>query len=271
MAGVVFVETLRRGWRSMLLWALGISLIGAVQMSVLGDVDALEQMAELLESMPPFILQLLGTQDVTYLATPPGFLAARYFSLIPLVFAAYAVASGMNVTANEEDRSITDVLLSAPLPRWRLVLEKVIAYALMLAVIVLLSFASLWLIMQTVPEVAAAIDGTRLFEVTISILPGALVVLAFTVLAGALARGRGSALALAAVFVIGSFFIDFVGSAASGSAAAAVAKISYFSYYNAPEIMQNGMLWGNTILLIAVALVLVLAGVIAYQRRDIGT
>ena len=271
MAGVVFVETLRRGWLTMLLWGLGIALLGAAQIAVINDVDVLEQMAELLESMPPFVLQLLGTDDVTYLATPAGFLAARYFSLIPLVFAAYAVASGMRVTANEEDQGISDIVLSTPLPRWRLLLEKVIAYALMLLIIVLMSFIGLWLTLQTVPGLPEAINSARLFEVTIALLPGALVVLAFTVLAGAIARSRGTALAIAAVFVIASFFIDFIGSAASESIAATVARVSYFSYYNAPDIMRNGILWGNVLLLIAVTLALVIASLAVYQRRDIGT
>ena len=255
----------------MLLWGLGIALLGAAQIAVINDVDVLEQMAELLESMPPFVLQLLGTDDVTYLATPEGFLAARYFSLIPLVFAAYAVASGMNVTANEEDRGISDILLSTPVPRSRLLLEKVIAYALMLVVIGLMAFAGLLLTVQTVPGLSEAINAARLFEVSIAILPGALVVLAFTTLAGAVARSRGAALATAAVFVIASFFIDFVGSAASESIAAVVARVSYFSYYNAPDIMRNGILWSNVLLQIGTAVVLIVASLWAYQRRDIGT
>ena len=255
----------------MLLWGLGIALLGAAQIAVINDVDVLEQMAELLESMPPFVLQLLGTDDVTYLATPEGFLAARYFSLIPLVFAAYAVASGMNVTANEEDRGISDILLSTPVPRSRLLLEKVIAYALMLVVIGLMAFAGLLLTVQTVPGLSEAINAARLFEVSIAILPGALGVLAFTTLAGAVARSRGAALATAAVFVIASFFIDFVGSAASESIAAVVARVSYFSYYNAPDIMRNGILWSNVLLQIGTAVVLIVASLWAYQRRDIGT
>ena len=185
-----------------------------------------------------------------------------------LVLAAYAVIVGLNVTANEEDRGIMDVTLSLPIPRWRLVLERFLAYALILVMILTLTFLAMWGVKQTTPSID--FDMARLIGGIFNLLPSSLLVLAFTVFAGTLLRSRGTAAAVAAGFVIASYFIDFLGKAASDSAAAALRAISFFSYYNGGDIMTAGLNWGNVILLLVVTVVLALGALWFFERRDIG-
>lgn len=268
MAGVVFVETLRRGWRGALIWSIGISFISMMQILLLPNVDALAQFAQIMETLPPIFASALAGGDAAFMGTPEGYLATRFFSLALLIFAIYALNAGLSVTANEEERGILDMVLSLPIPRWRLVSERLAAYALLLLGMVAFTFAAIWVSLQLTPVLE--IDTGRIFSSTVNIVPGALLVLAFTTLAGALMRSRSLAVAVGTVFVIGSFFVNFIGSAASGSAAATLQKISFYYYYDSTNVMRNGLQPANVLVLLAAAAISAAGAVWFFERRDIG-
>jgi putative exporter of polyketide antibiotics len=72
------------------------------------------------------------------------------------------------------------------------------------------------------------------------------------------------------VFVVGSYFVDFLGGAASGSLADALRALSFFSYYDATTVMQTGLNWGSVALLLGVTAALVAGALWFFQRRDVG-
>lgn len=268
MAGVVFTETLRRSWRGMLYWGLGLALLGVMIVTLITDVDALKQMAQLMESLPPALLKAMGMDDLSQLATPEGFLGGGYFGRVILIMSVFGVISGLNITANEEDQGILDVLLSLPLPRWRLIVEKFAAYALLTVGIILLGFVGLF-----VGERVSGLEmnTTRLLESSLNLLPIVLLIIAFTTLAGALFRRKSTATAVTAIFVIASYFVDFVGRAASESFLYQLRVISFFSYYDNDGVMRDGLMWGNMALLLALTAVMLAGALWFFQRRDVGT
>lgn len=268
MSGIVFMNTLRRNWRSGLYWGIGIALLGVYAIVVIPNVDMLNQYAQLAESMPPLLLQAFGISDVSSMATPSGFLGFAFFGYALLILAAYVVIAGLNVTANEEDRGIMDITLSLPIPRWRVVLERFLAYTLIVVVILVLTFLGMW--GATLSTTTLSFDIGRMAEGILNMVPSTLLMLAFTVFAGTLMRTRGGAAAVATAFVIVSYFVNFLGSAASGSAAAALQAISFFTYYGGNNIMSTGLNWGNIILLVAVTVVLTAGSLWFFERRDIG-
>ncbi len=268
MSGVVFIETLRRGWRGMLYWGIGIGLYGALIVLAVPDINALKQAAELMASLPAFIVKMAGGDDVTFMTTPQGYLAAKYFLFAPLLFGIYAINAGLNVTSNEEDRGILDVTLSLPIPRWHVVIERLLGSAVLMTGIVTITFLMLWGAVTATPSMDLSVG--RLFQVTFNILPSVLLVMAVTVLAGAALRSRGLAIALAVVFLVGSYFIDALGSLATGSLAASLKIISFYSYYDSSGVMKNGIAVANVLLLLALAVVCGLLAPYFFQRRDIG-
>jgi ABC-2 type transport system permease protein len=267
MAGVVFVETLRRGWRGMLAWGIGIGLLSMVQILVLPDVDSLKQFAQIVETLPAFMLQALGGGDAAFLATAEGYLAARFYSLALLIFAIYALNAGLSVTSSEEERGILDVVLSLPVSRARLVLERLAAYAVLLVGMVTITFGFITVSLSMTPVLE--IDPQRIFASTLNILPGALLVLTFATFFGALMHSRGMAVAAGTVFVIGSYFISFIGASASESLADVLQVISFYAYYDSTGVMQHGLNGGNMVILLAAALVCAAGAVWSFERRDI--
>lgn len=267
MAGAIFTETLRRHWRQMVYWGVGVGLLGFYVLVVIKDVDVLKQYAAIAESMPPVLLQMFGAQDAAALATPEGFMSFGFFGYTLLILAVYAVMAGLNVTANEEEDGILDVLLAQPVPRWRVVIEKLAAYALISAGIIALSFV---LVLAGTPFSGMPVSVSRLLEGTLNMLPSLWLMIAFTAFAAVTARRRTTALAVAAVFIVASYFVDFLGAAASGSLADALRALSFFSYYDPNAVMVSGLNAGSVALLLAVTAALVAGTLWFFQRRDVG-
>ncbi|MBA3872069.1 MAG: ABC transporter permease subunit [Anaerolineae bacterium] len=262
----IFNETLRRGWRSMIFWGIGIGLLGFVITTIIPNVGILKQFENLMNTMPALI-KALGMDEAAQVATPEGFISAGYFGRVLLFVAIYSVLAGLNITANEEDQGILDVLLALPLPRWRLVVEKFAAYSLMLVGVVMLGFVGL-----TIGSMSAAlqVDALKLLVGSINVLPSAVLVLAFTLFAGTFFKARNTAAAVTAVFIITSYMLDLIGSLASDSPLARLRSISFFSYYDNAHVMQTGLNLTYVMLLLGVTVILVVAGVWFFQRRDIG-
>ncbi len=268
MTGVVFMNTLRRNWRQILYWGLGIAILGYYVIVIVPNVDTLKQYADLFSRMPPIFIKAFGLSDVAQLATPGGFLGLAFFSYMLLITASYAVIAGLSVTANEEDRGILDVLLSLPIPRWRIIVERLLAYTLILIGMLALTFLGLWYGASNTPGLS--LDIGRLFLATANLLPTTLLVLAFTVLVGTVARSRSLAIGAATVFVVASYFIDFIGASASGTFMDSLRAISFYSWYNGGQIMFTGLEWSRVLLPLAVTLVLAAGSLWFFDRRDVG-
>jgi ABC-2 type transport system permease protein len=226
----------------------------------------LKQYGEIAKAFPPALMQLFGG-DATSLATPEGFMAYGFFGYALLIFAVYAILSGLNISANDEDAGIMDMVLSLPLPRWRLVLEKFLAYSLMIIGIVAITYLGLFIGEQFS---ALKVDNSRVFQATINIIPPTLLMLAFTAFAGALFQSKGTATAIAATFVVGSYILNFLGVAASGTFFDKLKGLSFFSYYDHQGVILHGLSAGNVVLLLVITVVCAGAAIWTFQRRDVG-
>jgi ABC-2 type transport system permease protein len=268
MSGAIFRETLRQTRRQMLYWGVGLSLLGFMIVAILPDVDGLQQMTELLETLPPVLLRAIGVgEDMTFIATPEGWVTVGFFSRMSLLIVFYPVIMGLRVTANEEDSGTMDVLLSLPVERWRVLVEKFAAYTVSSIVIVTLVYISLFVASRLS---GIALNPARLAETTFNILPSMILILAFTMLVGTLVRSRRLALGIALAFVFGSFMLNTIGASATGSAADQIRVVSFFRYLESTTVMQSGLVWSNILVLVVLALGMFGISLWAFERRDIG-
>ena len=267
MPGAVLTETLRRTWQQTLYWGLGLGLLGLVGVLVVPLFDALD-IAAMLDTLPPVLLQAAGIgDDLTFTTTPEGMVALAFFGKMALVFIAYPVVMGMRVTSNEETDGIMDMLLSLPVERARVVLEKVAAYLLNMVFLTLIVFLGVWVGSRLID---VPLNIGRLVESTLNLLPTLTFVLAFTTFIGALVGRRSAALGLVTAFVMGSYMLDTFGGMAKDSAVGHLRVLSFFSHYNPSGVMQYGLSWGTVAGLLALSAVLVAGSVWAFQRRDVG-
>lgn len=269
MRGAVFFETLRRSWRGMLWWGIGVGMLGWINIMAVPNVESIQKIADLMNTMP-IVTQMLGSSDAAFLATPEGYLALQVFSIFPLILAIYGAITGMNIIANEEERSITDLLLSLPVERWRVILEKSLAYGVLIVGVVLLLYAWIALGLTLVPEVSAQMDMGEVGLATLGMIPLTWVVMAFAALVTGLLRRRGLALALVAVFIVGSYFLNSLGMAAPGTILQTLQPLSYFAHLNAQSIMQGAGEWGGLVGVTLASVLFVAGGMFFFQRRDVG-
>jgi ABC-2 type transport system permease protein len=268
MSGAVFAETLRRNWRAMLYWGVSVAALVFITVIIVPSVEMLQKVADMVKVLPPALIQAFGGEDAATLATPEGYLSVSLFSVLLLIFAVYALLAGLGVTSQEEDQGIMDIMLSLPIARWRIVLEKLAAYTLIIVGMILLTLVGFWLAVAVTPSMT--ISAKQLLESVFNMLPGSLLMLAFTALVSTLVRRRNTAAGIAAAFLVVSYFIDVMGRAAKGTFIDSLRAVSFYSYYDYSNVMTKGLNWGYVILVLAVAGLLAAGTVWAFRRRDVG-
>lgn len=268
MKGQIFLETLRRSWRQILYWGIGLGFLGFYVIAIVSDVESLEQMGEMLGAFPPALLQAFGVSNIELLTSGEGFVASVYFSYLLIILAVFAIMAGMSITANEEDEGIMDIMLALPISRAQIMLEKFAAYTLITIGIVSVSYIGLAL-GPTASELT--FNMSALFAGTFSVIPSVLLIIAFTAMVATLVRTRAAAMAIAATFVVSSYFMNFLAEAASETFVAAISGLSFFSYYDSFAILEQGFVWSNLLLMLLISVGLGLVALWGWQRRDVGT
>lgn len=268
MSGAIFIETLKRNWRQVLYWGIGLGCLGFYVVSIVHDVDVLKQYQDIIGTkLPPAMMQALGISDMAVLATPEGFIAFGFLVYGLILLLVYAVLAGMNVTANEEDDGTMDVLLALPVPRWRVVTEKLAAYMLMSALIVFVAYLGL-LGGRLASPLEFPVDRLMLTSVPLTL--GIWFVLVATAAAGVFFRRKSTALMVIISFIVVSYFLNFVGNAASGTVAASVKALSFFQYADAQNVVQHGLTFSSLAILSVVTAALFGLSVWLFERRDVG-
>jgi ABC-2 type transport system permease protein len=265
MNGAIFIETFKRSWRQMLYWSLGMAGLGAYIAAVLPSAGKLKM--EMIEDMPPIMLQAFGLSDTAMLATPEGLIAFGFLTYGLLILLVFAVLAGLNVTANEEDDGILDLVLSLPIARWKIVAEKLAAYALMLTVILIASYVGLLIGVATT---GLEIELTNILLGGGNMLFGLLSVMTFTAFVAVFVRRKATATSIVVSTLILMYFINFIGNTVGDSLAGSIRNLSFFRYADAQYVVVEGFniaYWG---LLGGVAVLFLVAALWTFERRDVG-
>ncbi len=264
----IALKTIRDRLRSLIWWIVAIvvySMFVAAFWPVLADQQ--EQFTTLLQAYPEGLLNIFGVGSIEEMFTPAGFLSTEAFGwLVPLLFSIYATTMGTQLIAGEEEANTLDLLLSNPISRTRVAIEKWIGMLVVTAILTVALFASIVaagaifnLGIPTSHYAAACFQAMLLGLVFGSI--------AFAI--GALGGKRGLILGAVAAFAVASFLINSLRDLADW-----LAKVSYaspFYYYDSNKPLINGVDWINVAVLAAIALVATGVALFAFPRRDIGT
>lgn len=265
----VFRETLRREIRGTLFWSLGLAFYGLVVTMVLPDQAGMQQMVESMDALPPFIFRILGVEDIGVLVTPAGFLAMRYFLIAGIMLAVWAVLSGLNVVTNDETSGITNMVVSLPVSRQRLLIERVLAHIVPALIIPMAGVGGLALGMVINPNARA--DLTPIILSSLMMTMVALPVFTLTVLLGAVIPRRGLVLGMAGGFVAASFVLKSVANFARSEFGNTMAELSVFHHSDAMLILRNGFPVVTAFIMLVLTVLMAFAAARFFQRRDLAT
>jgi ABC-2 type transport system permease protein len=268
--GSVFGKTMRDSRRAVLLVSvlMGLTLIG-VSNAIVSQFDTAEARKELgavVAAVPP-ILQGLAGKPVN-VETLGGYLQYKYGAFFPLIVSLWSILALSATLAAEARRGSLEFVAATAVTRRRIALEKLLAHVAGLTIASLVVFLSLAVVGRTVhglpgdeiPMQAAV--GYALWLGLLSLASGAL--------AFALAPfvGRGSAAGVAGAVMFGGFI--FNGYQAAIPAIAPLANLSWFGWTSNHIPLAGVYDWVSLLPVALVAIVLLVVGVEAFARRDIG-
>ncbi len=259
----VYTKTLRDLRKGFIGWTIGtVALVGFVVLSwpFIRDMDM-----SFLDQYPAEMRELFSFDAIN---TGPGYLNSQLFtSMLPIMFIVYGIGAGARLLAREEETRTMDVLLSTPLSRSRLMLDKAAAAATGLVALGVVVFASIWA-MAGVADMGVSARytaGASLAMVLLGLLYGAI---AFAVTA--LTGKRSMAIAVAASLAVAGYVFYLMAALVDGLESWKWITPFHHAIGVGPAIDGSaGIPLGYSWLAIA-AVVVVAAVRPVFRRRDIG-
>ncbi len=265
MLNNIFLKTVRDQRRSMLFWSAGLLMLALFLVLFYPTIEDSQQVLQQYINQFPKELMAAFAGDISNFGTPAGFLNTElFFFMVPVLFLVFTIGFGSRAVAGEEEKGTLDLLLSHPLPRRRLVLEKagvLVTLALLLALV-------LWVGLI----IGAAVVGMdiSLGRLLAACFSATLLGVAFGMFAFALgcSTGNGSlASGLAGVLAVIFYFLNALAPVVDFLKP--YQKFSLFYYYIGGEPLTRGLNAGHVSILIAVTVAMLGLAVLGFRRRDL--
>jgi ABC-2 type transport system permease protein len=260
----IVLKTLRDRRRSLLFWGLGLVALGAMMIAFYPVIREATFISEYLESFPEEFMALFAGEITDY-ASPEGYLNGELFFLMyPLLMIVFAIGFGSGAIAGEEEHRTLDLLLSNPLNRWRLILEKFTA----MVICTLLLTIIFW---GTLAIGGAIIDmGLNLSRLAAVCFSGFLLAIAYgsVSLAVGCARGkRGVSIGVAGALGVYGYMLNALAPLIDWLEPFRVA--SPFYYYIEANPLSKGLDPVHAAVLIGLAVLFLGIAIFTFERRDL--
>ena len=188
---------------------------------------------------------------------------------MPLIASVYAIINGTGTLAGEEEDGRLEMMVTLPLPRWKIVVAKAIAFSLALFIILLIvATVSVLVFVAIQSQVETDITGIHIFMAVLSIWPLTFAMGMIGLFLAAFAPSRRVALMLAAAVLV----VGYLGPnlAASTAALEPFEPFFLFTYLDpAGQAIQNGQGFGDMLVLVLVGLVALALAVFFFGRRNL--
>lgn len=223
-----------------------------------------DSLKDLGNSLPDELLAMVGGGD---LSTPEGWYQVEMYGLmLPISLLVISIVIGSAAIAGAERKHTMGILLSNPVSRTTVVLQKTVVMVLFAIIVGIATFAGTW------AGSAAGSLGVNPWNIAATCTLGVLLGLSFGALALAIggATGRPHVASYAAA---GAAAVSFVvnGFLPLSENLMTFAKFQPFYYYLSSDPLVNGMNWGHAAILSGLTAILVAGAVVAFNRRDIRT
>jgi len=212
--------------------------------------------------LPEAIQALLGS-DLAY-STATGFVSAEYFSWIPILLIVYTVIQGTSAIAGEEGSGTIDLLMSQPITRSNMVLQKTVAVCVGAAMIAGFGFLGFLLSIPFV-DIDITLKGAALASA--NMLPIALLYYALSLWFGSVLPNRAYAAGGAVALATASYFFNAI--ATTVNSLSWLKYTSSFYYYGAGLPLVRGIDWPHALVLLGVTALFVALTMRSFAHRDI--
>lgn len=235
-------------------WSLGLGLYAILIVSTINE--ALEPIRQMMKNIGGFLALLVGD-----LGTPSGYLSYSIFTFLPVLLAAFSITQ-VEGWASDEEEGRTEVVMTTPMPRWRLLAARYIAITLSLVII--LVFLGLFLLLGAATS-NVSLDTGRIWASLAAALPVGLVAAAFGLCAATWLKRPGVVIPVTIGLVVIMFFLQLFAPVLN--LPDAVLNLSIFHLYGRP--MSDGANWAGFLVMVVASLALGAGSFVGVNRRDI--
>lgn len=260
-------KTLRDGRRAFLWWSVGILGLVALMVAVFPTIRDNEELNALVQEYPEALKGFIAFGgEVDYLSGA-GYLGSELFSfMVPLLLLIAAVGAGAAAIAGEEERGTLDLLLSTPVSRGRVGLEKLAAMAIEVAGLGAVLFGGL-AVGSTVVDMGISL---------VNLAAACVAAVALSLVFGGMAYGLSAAtghrplgIGVAVAAAVAAYVVN--GLAPLVPAFEAIRELTPFYQYAAGDPLREGFDVPRILLLLALGTAFSLLGLAAFTRRDVAT
>jgi ABC-2 type transport system permease protein len=260
-------QVVRRRRASLFWWSLGLLLFVGLLAIAYPTIRHNSELDKTFAGLPPSVQTLLGLNASNTLTSPIGYLNSQYFAnVLPLILLIFAIGLGAWAISGDEAAGTLELLLSNPVCRTRVALERAAALILLLAV--LTAVAAVALVAVAPPTgLDQGLPLGRIVAATAAcgFLALALAAVAFAV--GATTGRRSSAMASAATLAIAGYVIEGLG--AQIKALQPVRAASPWHWLLDSDPLRHGLVTEAWLPPLAVSLILVALSTVWFARRDL--
>ena len=260
----LLLKTLRDQRIPVLAYGLGLGALALLIMAIYPTfAEAGADLEAAMENLPDAYKAFTG--GVLSLTEFEGYLVSQYLIILPLILAIFAIIEGTGALRGEEERGTMDTLLSLPLARSQVVLQKAIATLVSLALVLVIIGVVLWVSAGFVEGAALAFD--RLAVVMLNTFGMGALFYCFSLFLSALLPSRRLAGVIGAVFAVGAYFFDAMTGIVEGLYD--YRYVGPFNYFDPLAILKEDLAFQDSGVLLGASLVFLAAAVLIFRRRDI--
>jgi ABC-2 type transport system permease protein len=259
-------QAVRRRRIGLLWWVIGVAALTALVAVAYPTVRDNRELGSTFADLPPGVQALLGL-DGGVITSPVGYLNSQLLAnLLPAMLLIFAVGMAAWSVAGDERDGTLELLLANPISRTRVALARLLAMALLLALLasvaggVLVALAPSTGLGATLPagRIISAAGACALMGLTFAAV-------AFAV--GAITGSRGAAIAAAAALAFGGYLVE--GLAEAAPALRWLRPVNPWHWLLNGNPLQNGLtpdIWLGPAI---ATLVFTTASLLVFARRDL--
>jgi ABC-2 type transport system permease protein len=253
---------LREQRRSLTLWAVSLGAITAMYLAFYPSM-ATDEMEAVMQGLPEALMSGMGWDRI---ATGSGYLESTIYGLLaPALLLVFGVAAGARLLAGDEEDGALELEGTAPVSRRSLLLQR---FAALTAALVVLCGTLAVATLVLVPILDMEVTSANILAATLGLWLFVLAMATVTFAAGAATGRRALALGVGAGLAVLAYMADTIGEMMEGGAW--LSAISPFGWYLGGDPLTQGIDGVGYGLLAALIVVALLAGLLRYDRRDLG-
>jgi ABC-2 type transport system permease protein len=254
-------KTWRDDRRAIIGWAVGIAAFTTIYTSFYTNFQGAAQLKD--DALPAGMKDFMSIQDMT---SGAGYLQATVYSLVGplLVVMAALILTVRTIPRPEEDGGI-ELLMVNPLSRRAFATQRLLATFLSVTALAAIPFL---LVLVIAPGVGIDVPVGNIASASAGLVGLAWCFLGIAFAIGAATGRRGLALAVTGALAVGTYILRGVSGLVDGGEW--LRWLSPFHYFIGTDPLHTGWHPAHLLALAAVGAASAIAGIILFDRRDVG-